>query len=73
MAVYPLATRLNGRKFNTVSDSDCYGRGQGDVRHTAACAYCKRGELGHGMGFSVYWDDYRKKNRHSLMFKELVI
>jgi len=22
------------------------------------------------VGFSVYWEDYRKKNRHSLMFTE---
>ena len=25
---------------------------------------------GTAWGFSVYWDDYRKKNRYSLMFTE---
>jgi hypothetical protein len=25
---------------------------------------------GPRVGFSVYWEDYRKKNRHSLMFTE---
>jgi hypothetical protein len=28
---------------------------------------------GTAWGFSVYWDDYRKKNRHSLMFTEVDI
>jgi hypothetical protein len=67
---------LRLRKLSKETDEDaiagCCGGGLAEVIGVYWWEWTPYGKRTGGprVGFSVYWEDYRKKNRHSLMFTE---